>query len=178
MINFKEYFDIVVEAKEVTFGGYEDYKGKAKVYVNLRASDKKQGKLVYSIQGRVPDTRYPETNKKVAKVIGYNNRMVLTDVEFKVSESSRQRVLNTGRKNVHSMVVGTISNEEPTTLSTKITYNPIKYRYFVRFDENGTPVPIKSAKKVAFNPEGLTAEGIEDMTPENSKTDVRGADWI
>jgi hypothetical protein len=167
----KKYNDIIdkaskystlSEAIKVPFGGYEDYKGKAKVYVNLRASLPKERKLVYSIQGYVPR---PDTNKKYYKVIGYNNQLVLGDVKFSIIEDKWKQVqTDGGKKNVHSTVVGNILNEEPKKLSTYITYDPRKYRYFVRF-ENGTAIPIKAASKVAFNPDGLTADGVIDMEP-------------
>ena len=164
MINFKQYFDLFVEAREVKFGGYDEYQGKAKVYVNLHASIPKERKLVYSIQGYVPDPRFPDSNRNKTKVIGYNNQLVLNDVTFKVNERGWKKVQEQGgKKNVHSMVVGTISKEKPTKFSTVVTYDPRKYRYFVRF-EGDTPIPIKSAKKVAFNPDGLTAEGVVDLS--------------
>lgn len=171
-MTFKDYFSIIVEAKEVKFGGYDDYEGKAKVYVNLHASIPKERKLVYSIQGYIPDPKYPETNRKKTKVIGYNNRLVLTDVQFRINERGWKKVQEMGgKKNVHSMVIGNISKEEPTSYNTVITYDPRKYRYFVRFDENGNPIPIKSANKVAFNPEGLTAEGVVDMSSEEIRSE-------
>jgi hypothetical protein len=171
-MTFKDYFDIIVEAKEVKFGGYDDYQGKAKVYVNLHASIPKERKLVYSIQGYVPDPRYPESNRKKQKVIGYNNRLVLTDVQFKINERGWRKVQEMGgKKNVHSMVIGNISKEEPTRYNTVVTYDPRKYRYFVRFDEQGNPIPIKSAEKVAFNPEGLTADGVVDMSQEEIRSE-------
>jgi hypothetical protein len=68
------------------------------------------------------------------------------------------------------MVIGTISEEDPTRYSTVVTYDPRRYRYFVRF-EGDKPIPVKSAKKVAFNPDGLTAEGVIDMTPDEIRSE-------
>jgi hypothetical protein len=165
-MTFKEHFNLIQEAKQVPLGGYDDYQGRAKVYVNLHASIPKERKLVYSIMGHVPDPRFPESNRKKQKVIGYNNKLVLTDVHFKINERGWRKVQEMGgKKNVHSMVVGNISKEESTNHGTIITYDPRRYRYFVRFD-NGNPIPVKYAKKVSFNPDGLTAEGVIDMTPE------------
>ncbi len=171
-MNFKEYFNLVQEAREVPFGGYGDYQGKAKVYVNLHASIPKERKLVYSIQGNIPDPRYPETNRTKEKVIGYDNKLVLNDVQFKINEGGWKKVQERGgKKNVHSTVIGTISKEKPTRYNTVITYDPRKYRYFVRFGEQGNPIPIKSAAKVAFNPDGLTADGVVDMTPDEVRSE-------
>jgi hypothetical protein len=169
--SFLNYFNMVMEAREVEFGKYKGYQGKAKVYVNLHASVPKEKKLVYSIQGYVPDPKYPKTNRSKSKVIGYDNKLVLNDVTFKVNERGWKKVQEQGgKKNVHSMVVGTISEENPTRYSTVVTYDPRRYRYFVRF-EGETPIPIKSAKKVAFNPDGLTAEGIVDMTEQEVRAE-------
>jgi hypothetical protein len=162
LINKVSKYPTLTEAIKVPFGGYEDYKGKAKVYVNLKASIPKERKLVYSIQGRVP---VPNSKRKSNKVIGYNNQLMLGDVKFTIGETKWKQVqTDGGRKNVHSMVVGDILNEEPKKLPIYVTYDPRKYRYFVRF-ENGNAIPIKAASKVAFNPDGLTAEGVVDMEP-------------
>lgn len=169
--SFFNYFKMVMEARDVEFGKYKGYQGKAKVYVNLHASVPKERKLVYSIQGYVPDPRFPKSNRSKSKVIGYDNKLVLNDVTFKVNERGWKKVQEQGgKKNVHSMVIGTISDEKPTKYSTVVTYDPRRYRYFVRF-EGDTPIPIKSAKKVAFNPDGLTAEGIVDMTPDEIRAE-------
>jgi hypothetical protein len=169
--SFFDYFKMVMEAREVEFGKYKGYQGKAKVYVNLHASVPKEKKLVYSVQGYIPDPRYPKTNRSKSKVIGYDNKLVLNDVTFKVNERGWKKVQEQGgKKNVHSMVIGTISDEKPTRYSTIVTYDPRRYRYFVRF-EGETPIPIKSAKKVAFNPDGLTADGIIDMSEQEIRAE-------
>jgi hypothetical protein len=40
------------------------------------------------------------------RIVGYAEAVILTDVEFRVRESGRQRVLRERRKNVHAFVVG------------------------------------------------------------------------
>jgi len=42
------------------------------------------------------------------RVVAHCDRVLLTDVEFRVSEAGRQRVLREGRKNVHAGVVGSL----------------------------------------------------------------------
>jgi hypothetical protein len=43
------------------------------------------------------------------KVVAHAEKLQMKDVEFKVSEAGRQRVLKTGRKNVHAGAVGEIT---------------------------------------------------------------------
>ena len=63
---------------------------KVRVYKNLH-------KDCYSIQ-----------DAKTRKVIGYAAKFLLEGVEFKVSEAMRQKVIETGQKNVHAMMEGTL----------------------------------------------------------------------
>ena len=77
------------------------------------------------------------------RVIGHAHCVLLKDVEGKVSEAGRQRVLRERKKNVHAGIVGTMVNgsEQPSLASAKavivkgigdkITYNPYKYERFV-----------------------------------------------
>ena len=62
--------------------------------------------------------------------------IVLRDVEFKVSEAGRQRVLKEKRKNVHAFCKGFIScpsviDDLDYSLMGEATYNPYKYSTFV-----------------------------------------------
>lgn len=57
----------------------------------------------------------------------------LSDVTFSVSEAGRKRVLDEGRKNVHSYIEGNINGHlEPLTYKKDffIGYNPYKYAYW------------------------------------------------
>lgn len=87
---------------------------KVKVYWNLH-------KKCYSVQHK-------------GKVIDHLDRVVLENVEFKVSEAGRQRVLKQKRKNVHAFVVGSLVDHkplyEPHYVKT-VKYNPYKYSSFV-----------------------------------------------
>lgn len=152
---------ILEEIREYKLGGFESYTGKAKAYVNLHASQPKEGKIIYSIQGVVTDP----SGKKAERVIGYGDKLVLKDVAFNISPSGWKKVQDEGgKKNVHAKIIGYISNEEPQILSTKITYNPRVFRYFVRLDSNNKPVAaVKGAKKVSFFPNGLFADGVIDI---------------
>jgi hypothetical protein len=74
------------------------------------------------------------------KVIGYSNRVHLTNCKFKVSEAGRQRVLREKRKNVHAVVEGELmpDNEPFYGAIGQIYYNPYKYETFE--DEFHEPV--------------------------------------
>lgn len=54
----------------------------------------------------------------------------LVDVEFKVSEAGRQRVIEQRRKNVHAFVVGRLAVAVPAT-PNRLTYNPYRAGTFV-----------------------------------------------
>ena len=84
------------------------------------------------------------TGEQKGRVIAHADAVVLNDVEFKVSESGRQRVLKERRKNVHAGVAGFLVSfsilngeglsskfNEYTQLSTLVTYDPYKYNTFV-----------------------------------------------
>lgn len=70
---------------------------------------------------------------KTGLVIAHSSDIYLYDVEFKVSEAGRQRVLKTKRKNVHAGVSGFILNAK-MKLPYKASYNPYKYSSFVDVD--------------------------------------------
>jgi hypothetical protein len=93
---------------------------KVKVYRNLNKPE------YYSIQA----TDGPDKNK----VIGYAKSILLSNVTFKVSEASRQRVIKQGRKNVHAVCIGTLTDASNNILMTPpgitATYNPYAFSYF------------------------------------------------
>jgi hypothetical protein len=76
---------------------------------------------------------------KTGLVIGHSNTIILSDVEPKVSEAGRQRVINTKQKNVHAGLTGTLKSVKELKHSLEnfkeITYNPYKYTSFV-FKDN------------------------------------------
>jgi len=74
---------------------------------------------------------------KKGRVIAHSQTVFLSDVEFRVSEAGRQRVLKEQRKNVHAGARGTwldCSFERLDDL-VPVTYNPYKYSSFVRVDD-------------------------------------------
>jgi hypothetical protein len=67
------------------------------------------------------------------RVIYHASNVYLNEVEFKVNEAGRQRVLKEKRKNVHAGVIGWLGNPRDV-YSTTITYNPYKYNSFVKME--------------------------------------------
>lgn len=57
------------------------------------------------------------------KVIGHTANLSLQDVTFKVSLKARERVLRSGKKEVHAFIVGVVS----TPLLLTDDFQPIKY---------------------------------------------------
>lgn len=84
-------------------------------------------------------------------VIGHVNSFVLNNVEFKVSEAGRQRVLRERRKNVHAGIVGKLEGYTGNKNSKRLlTYeNPIRVSYNPYFGEKfyevGSKNPVLNA---------------------------------
>lgn len=92
-------------------------------------------------------------SRETGRVIAHADEVQLSNVEYKVSEAGRQRVLREKSKNVHAGLVGTLVDFDPiggkmptypaATFSSdpsvkpgqadpvSITYNPYKYSHFV-----------------------------------------------
>ena len=79
-------------------------------------------------------------NRKTGLVIAHANTVQLVDVEFKVSEAGRQRVIKDKRKNVHAGVAGTLVGINfkyiPSMLDKIISYNPYKGPHFYNVNNN------------------------------------------
>jgi hypothetical protein len=71
-------------------------------------------------------------------VIEHASEVTLHNVQFRVSQAGRARVLKEQRKNVHAGVVGqwfgTVDPAVRDTSDIAITYNPYKYSSFVYLD--------------------------------------------
>jgi len=83
--------------------------------------------------------------EKKGRVIGHATDVSLYDVEFRVSEKGRQRVLREKKKYVHAGVVGKLLASEPFSQSERerlnmrpIRYNPYETETFQTQD--GTPI--------------------------------------
>jgi len=146
MRSFKEYYLESVKTSSKPLAQKTDhvgFGGKVFVYYNITLSNKLKSPY-FSIQDR-----------KSGKVIGHDTKIMLRDAIFRVSEASRQRVISTGRKNVHAGAVGFLTHETPVELPINITYNPYKYSSFVI---KNTEEPIHKAKLVSFIDRKVTAE--------------------
>lgn len=92
--------------------------------------------------------------------VAYNGRVIthadyvkLSDVEFRVRQGGRQKVLKEKKKNVHSFVIGNLVDyckypcenlpDEPN--NNIVTYNPYKYSTYVMKD---TEEPVYTANEV------------------------------
>lgn len=70
-------------------------------------------------------------------VVAHAERVCLKDCTFHVSEAGRQRVLKTGRKNIHAGIRGTITGSGMGTTAKeasklpRISYDPMKGPSFV-----------------------------------------------
>lgn len=81
------------------------------------------------------------------RVASHLNNVLLSNVEFKVSEAGRQRVLKDKRKNVHAFVVGDIVVGH-IRKGIEIKYDPYRFKTFVTEIEQK---PVRSAKLVMLS---------------------------
>ena len=87
------------------------------------------------------------------RLISHSDYVKLSDVEFRVRQGGREKVVREKSKNVHSFVIGTLMDyckfpcenlpSEPN--SNIVTYNPYKYNSYVMKD---TEEPIYRAGEV------------------------------
>lgn len=82
-------------------------------------------------------------------VIAHVDSIVLKNVEFRVSEAGRQRVLKERRKNVHAFIVGQVSMDEALDKGTPVRYNPYVAPSFISEGQ-----PIHSAGVVHLTTKG------------------------
>lgn len=101
---------------------------KVRVYYNLH-------KHVYSVQHYIKGKGW--------RLYKHLNKVYLEDVEFKVYEIGRQRVLQEKRKNVHAYVIGTLKDFKRINDICTVTYNPY---YTSSFIIKANKAPVKNAK--------------------------------
>jgi hypothetical protein len=104
-------------------------------------------------------TVYSLRDAKTGKVLAHVDNVDLADVDFKVGESGRQKVLQTKTKNVHAFVIGTVRAfnvaEELPEGGKAATYNPFKYDSFVLKDDPTTK--LQTAQTAFLGKGGVTA---------------------
>ena len=92
-------------------------------------------------------------------------QVLLTDVEFLVRESGRQRMLREGRRNVHAYAVGRLlehvhpedGRELPALAGREVFYDPRRYASFVERDGGAA---VAGAALAQFDEHGLRCAGI------------------
>lgn len=92
---------------------------RVRVYYNLNRS-------VWSVQHYLPGKGW--------RVREHLTSLVLEDVEFKVYEAGRQRVLANKRKNVHAFAIGELVSRDGSGYTDHLPragYNPYRAPYFV-----------------------------------------------
>jgi len=93
-------------------------------------------------------------------VIAHTDFVCLKNVQFKVSQAGRARVLQTKQKNVHAGVFGTIIAKQDIQLLnfwSPVTYNPYKYETFVlRHDDT----PVYHSETVSMGVQRLLAKSV------------------
>ncbi len=85
------------------------------------------------------DEKHLYSLKQGGLVVGHTNRMVLTDVAFRVSKAGQARVRRTKTKNVHAYIVGKIAKKgamgsdglDAHRWPVKVEYNPYRDRGFM-----------------------------------------------
>jgi hypothetical protein len=108
------------------------------------------------------------------RVIAHTDHLTLANVQFRVSEAGRQRVLREGRKNVHAGCVGEWCRGgyiEPVEGDTRVRYSPQEGPHFYRetrtpWGPTGGRAPLDAAALVSLTEAGrcYRIEGIEDVT--------------
>ena len=117
------------------------------VYRNLNKARKEPAKHVWSIRTK-------------GRVVDHSTDVILTDVTFKVSESTRQRILKANKRNVCAFVRGTLSDRLPfgirDQLATgeRVSFNPYTSGSFYVCE---TGQPITHADAVVFTVNGAYA---------------------
>lgn len=110
---------------------------KVYVYKNIRRKDWS----VKALEG--PDK---------GRVIGHEVVVALRDVEFRVGEAGRRRVLREQRKNVHAGAVGQLVNAQTQAIPGEIvSYNPYRGASFYRVADGSD---IAAADSVLFGNNG------------------------
>jgi len=124
------------------------------IYRNLNKARREPTKHVWSLRTKVNGR---------PKVVGHSEDVILTDVTFKVSESTRQRVIANKRKSVCAFVRGTIVDDmtgvrlmvSPASCgAVRVSFNPYASGSFYVCE---TGQPITRADTVIFTVNGAYA---------------------
>lgn len=96
-------------------------------------------------------------------VVGHTQDITLKNVYFVVREGGRQRVLKTGRKNVHAWVLGYLDRSRRSRYDLGKEragmYNPRLAGSFLFMEDGVAWKPIKAAMKVRLHAKGMKVWG-------------------
>lgn len=103
------------------------------LYKGRTVEDTQLVKVYYNLHKHMFSIKDYETGL----ILAHGNDIYLNNVEFRVSEAGRQRVLETGVKNVHAYAIGNIDLTYTTALynPTYIYYNPFTTEKFMNGDK-------------------------------------------
>lgn len=90
-------------------------------------------------------------------VVAHRPKVHVKNVEFVVQEAGRQKVLETGRKNVHAFVRGNWDDNQTVISGTPIVYDPYEGSSFVERDSGRA---VEGADLVAVTRNGVSATGV------------------
>jgi hypothetical protein len=121
-----------------------------RVYVNLHKGG------AFSIR----DAATRKRSETGGLVLGYCELIALEGCILEVGEKARQRVVETGVKNVHAYVVGKIVTigEDDAAFTEAISYNPLRCGYFYH-KKDGSP---------AIKEDRLLLKNRQVFSPKNS----------
>jgi hypothetical protein len=72
---------------------------------------------------------------RTGRVAFHANHVLLKNVQFRVQQAGRERVIAERKKNVHAYIVGELiglGSRHPINVDCPVTYNPYKYKSFVK----------------------------------------------
>lgn len=130
---------------------------------NAMPLDQLQGRRVFVYKNLHKDC-WSVKDRQTGHVVAHADRVELSDVQLKVSQAGRRRVLEEQRKNVHAGVEGQLERiqlvggfpsqryvhgTEPG--AQLVTYNPYKYETFVTKAEER---PILQAERAILDSDG------------------------
>ena len=133
---------------------------------NAMSSDQLQGRRVF-VYKNLHEGCWSVKDRQTGHVVAHADQAALSDVDLKVSQAGRRRVLEEQRKNVHAGVEGTLEliglrgcpskryvvrgGDGPGESPVLVTYNPYKYETFVnKADEK----PVLSAERAILDADG------------------------
>ena len=128
--------------------------------------DELQGRRVF-VYKNLHQNCWSVKDRKTGLVVAHADKVELSDVELKVSQAGRRRVLEEQRKNVHAGVEGTLEkvalqgypsrryvvrgSGEAGNSGVLVTYNPYKYETFVTKAEEK---PVLTAQRAILDNDG------------------------